>query len=139
MGSSATAIAAGVVAANALAGFPWDQTTVLQQAIALEGHPDNVVPAIVGGCCLSATGQEPSAWVICDIPWYSELVPVVAIPNFELSTQEARQVLPLHYCREDAIFNTAHLGLLLRGLETGKRRGCRRLCKTGFISPTVKP
>jgi homoserine kinase len=44
----------------------------------------------------------------------------VAIPSFELSTAQARGVLPSHYSRADAIFNTAHLGLLLRGLETAR-------------------
>jgi homoserine kinase len=48
------------------------------------------------------------------------VVPVVAIPDFELSTREARRVLPSTVSRADAIFNTAHLGLLLRGLETGR-------------------
>jgi homoserine kinase len=47
-------------------------------------------------------------------------VPVVAIPDFELSTAEARRVLPDQVSRADAIFNTAHLGLLLRALETGR-------------------
>jgi homoserine kinase len=45
----------------------------------------------------------------------------VAIPDFELSTKEARGVLPGNYSRADAIFNIAHLGLLLRGLETGRQ------------------
>jgi homoserine kinase len=44
---------------------------------------------------------------------------VVAIPDFELSTSDARSVLPSDYSRADAIFNTAHLGLMVRGLETG--------------------
>jgi homoserine kinase len=48
-------------------------------------------------------------------------VPVVAIPDFELSTAEARQVLPADYSRADAIFNAAHLGLLVRALATGDR------------------
>ena len=47
-------------------------------------------------------------------------MPVVAIPDFELSTRDARRVLPTEVSRADAIFNTAHLGLLLRGLETGR-------------------
>lgn len=137
LGSSATAIAGGLVGANQLAGAPLSQLEVMQLAIALEGHPDNVVPALLGGCRLSATGlmnqaqtdtdrtgkQEESfeTWEICDIPWHSDVVPVVAIPNFELSTKEARGVLPANYSRADAIFNIAHLGLLLRGLETGRR------------------
>ncbi|MEC4815587.1 MAG: homoserine kinase [Scytonema sp. PMC 1069.18] len=128
LGSSATAIVAGLVGANLLAGEPLSQLQLMELAIALEGHPDNVVPALLGGCRLAAMGVESEppnhkghqAWEVCEIPWCGEIVLVVAIPDFELSTQEARQVLPSQVSRADAIFNTAHLGLLLRGLETGR-------------------
>ncbi len=136
LGSSATAIVGGLVGANHLAGEPLDQGEVLRLAIALEGHPDNVVPALVGGCRLAARGlvDEPprrgerregeegdlGGWEVCDVVWHSDVVPVVAIPDFELSTQEARRVLPDVVSRADAIFNTAHLGLLVRGLEAGR-------------------
>ncbi len=118
LGSSATAIVGGLLGANHWAGAPFTATEVMQLAIAIEGHPDNVVPAQIGGCRLAASGLE-RAWEICEIPWHSSIVPIVAIPEFELSTTQARQVLPLHYSRADAIFNTAHLGLLLQGLATG--------------------
>ncbi|MEH2164765.1 MAG: homoserine kinase [Nostoc sp.] len=117
LGSSATAIVGGLVAANQLEGATLSQSQVMELAIAMEGHPDNVVPALLGGCRLAAT--TGTAWEICDIPWHKDVVPVVAIPNFELSTSKARGVLPTEVSRADAIFNTAHLGLLLRGLETG--------------------
>lgn len=118
LGSSATAIVGGLLAANAFTEEPLNQMEVMQQAIALEGHPDNVVPALLGGCRLAVTNQRN--WNICDIPWHSNIIPVVAIPDFELSTAKARQVLPQEYSRADAIFNAAHLGLLVRGLETGR-------------------
>jgi homoserine kinase len=118
LGSSATAIVGGLVGANVLAGSPVAQERVMAMAIALEGHPDNVVPALMGGCRLSASDPE-SAWTICEVPWHPDIVPVIAIPNFELSTAEARQVLPQTYSRVDAIFNMAHLGLLIRGLDSG--------------------
>lgn len=120
LGSSATAIVGGLVGANQLAGQPLDQVAVMNLAIAMEGHPDNVVPALLGGCRLAATGLTSKSWQICEIPWHPELIPVVAIPDFELSTASARSVLPTDYNRADAIFNIAHLGLLLRGLETGR-------------------
>jgi len=151
LGSSATAIVGGLVGANLLAGKPLDQGQVMELAIALEGHPDNVVPALLGGCRLAATslsnepqrshprarvprvegsgvrgerreedGEGFGGWEVCDVFWHGSVVPVVAIPDFELSTQEARRVLPDRVSRADAIFNAAHLGLLLRGLETGR-------------------
>lgn len=120
LGSSATAIVGGLVGANLLAGEPLRQVDVMQLAIEMEGHPDNVVPALLGGCRLAATGLVKQEWEICNIPWHWDVVPVVAIPDFELSTAEARSVLPSEYSRGDAIFNAAHLGLLVRGLETGR-------------------
>jgi homoserine kinase len=117
LGSSATAIVGGLVGANILAGEPLTQSQVMELAISMEGHPDNVVPALIGGCRLAATGVN--GWEICDIPWHDSVVPVVAIPDFELSTNVARQVLPTEISRADAIFNISHLGLLLRALSTG--------------------
>jgi homoserine kinase len=117
LGSSATAIVGGILGGNGIAGFPLSPTEMIEMAIAMEGHPDNVVPALIGGCRLAASYGE--TWEICDIPWHSSIVPVVAIPNFELSTAEARQVLPATYSRADAVFNISHLALLMRGLETG--------------------
>lgn len=119
LGSSSTAIVGGLLGANHLAGQPLSQQELMTLAIALEGHPDNVVPALLGGCRLAAGGTD-QPWTICDVPWHSDIIPVVAIPGFELSTEEARQVLPPTYSRAEAIFNLSRLGLLLRGLETGQ-------------------
>ncbi|WP_353259298.1 homoserine kinase [Prochlorothrix hollandica] len=120
LGSSATAIVGGLVGANVLAGEPLGPAQIRDLAIELEGHPDNVVPAQQGGCCLAATGiAGDQDWQISEVPWHPALVPVVAIPQFELSTEKARQVLPSTYSRADAIFNAAHVGLLLRGLDSG--------------------
>ncbi|MGF1589011.1 MAG: homoserine kinase [Pleurocapsa sp.] len=116
LGSSATAIIGGLLGANSLAGNPLSQSEIMAMAIALEGHPDNVVPALLGNCLLSV--EDAGKWQICSIPWHRDIIPVVAIPNFELSTREARSVLPSKYSRSDAIFNISRLGLLLRALET---------------------
>lgn len=59
LGSSATAIVGGLVGANELAGAPLSQVEVMQLAIELEGHPDNVVPALLGGCRLAASNPPP--------------------------------------------------------------------------------
>ncbi|WP_299404149.1 homoserine kinase [Acaryochloris sp. IP29b_bin.148] len=115
LGSSATAIIAGLIGANELAHQPLDQSELLQLAITLEGHPDNVVPAMLGGCCLAT--QANDQWQICSIDWSPEVVPVVAIPDFELKTDLARNALPNTCGYGDAIFNMAHLGFLLKGLE----------------------
>ncbi|ANV82996.1 homoserine kinase [Picosynechococcus sp. PCC 7003] len=114
LGSSATAIVGGLVGANALARSPLGQREIMNLAIEMEGHPDNVVPALLGGCQLSVNHRQD--WVICPWAWHENVVPVVAIPDFELSTEEARAVLPQQYARAQAIFNASRLGLLPHGL-----------------------
>jgi homoserine kinase len=120
LGSSATAIVAGLLGANALANQPLGESELLHLAIALEGHPDNVVPAMLGGCCLAAQDHRSQQWLICPIDWSKNIIPIVAIPDFELKTDLARNVLPKTCSYDDAIFNVAHLGLLIKGLEQGK-------------------
>ncbi len=117
LGSSATAIIGGLLGANTLAGEPLSTAEIIKLAIQLEGHPDNVVPALLGNCQLAV--GEAQNWEICQISWHSDIVPVVAIPNFELSTEEARLVLPTTLSRGDAIYNIARMGLLVRALESG--------------------
>ncbi|MEO1590534.1 MAG: homoserine kinase [Cyanobacteria bacterium J06632_22] len=118
LGSSSTAIVGGLVGANQLAGMPLSRAEIAALATDIEGHPDNVVPALMGGCYLAAGGAG-KPWMLCDVAWHPNITPVVAIPDFELSTAAARQVLPHTYSRDDAVFNAAHVGLLLRGLESG--------------------
>ena len=116
LGSSATAIVGGLLGANSLAGNPLSQEEIMKLAIAIEGHPDNVVPALLGKCLLSVSDGD--IWQISSIPWHQEIIPVVAIPDFILSTTQARSVLPDEYSRGDAIFNISRMGLLLRALAT---------------------
>ncbi len=119
LGSSATAIVGGLVGANALAGEPLSRAAIAALATEIEGHPDNVVPALMGGCRLAASGIEQD-WEICELPWHQSICPILAIPDFTLSTEKARQVLPESYSRADAIFNSSHVGLLVRALDTGR-------------------
>ncbi|PZO12298.1 MAG: homoserine kinase [Leptolyngbya foveolarum] len=117
LGSSSTAIVGGIMGANVLAGSPLDERAIALLANEIEGHPDNVIPALFGGLRLATMAQGQLQ--ICDLPWHGSVAPVVIIPEFELSTVDARRVLPDQYSRADAVFNTAHIGLLLRGLATG--------------------
>ncbi|MDX2273029.1 MAG: homoserine kinase [Cyanobacteriota bacterium] len=119
LGSSATAIVGGLLGANALGDLNLTPDTLLQLAIALEGHPDNVVPALKGSCQLCVPSQQAGQWVFCPIDWVDSIALVAAVPNFKLSTQAAREVLPKTVSLADAIFSTSHLGLLVRSLETG--------------------
>lgn len=117
LGSSATAIVGGIVGANDLAGRPLDTTALGNLATAIEGHPDNVIPALMGGFRLAVADGD--RWMVCALPWHEAIVPVVAIPDFELSTADSRRVLPETYSRSDAAFNATHVSLLVQGLAAG--------------------
>ncbi len=117
LGSSSTAIVGGIIGANALAGSPLSESALVALANEIEGHPDNVVPALLGGAQLAAVTN--GRLQVCDLPWHESVVPVVIIPEFEVSTADARRVLPAQYSRADVIFSTSHIALLLRGIATG--------------------
>jgi len=118
LGSSATAIVAGLAAANAWLGEPLSRHQWLELATEIEGHPDNVAPATLGGCQLALAGE--AGLVTCPIPWHPDIGLVLAVPSATLSTKQARAVLPAAVDRADAVFNAARTALLVRGLVEGK-------------------
>jgi homoserine kinase len=118
LGSSATAIVAGLVGANALVGEPLSKEKLLELAIDLEGHPDNVVPSLVGGLCLTARAAS-NRWRVARCEWNPLVRAVVAIPAIRLSTSEARRAMPRSIPISDAVINLGALTLLLQGLRTG--------------------
>ena len=116
LGSSSSAIVGGLVAANYLAGTPLDRQALLAIAVDLEGHPDNVTPALLGGLTLSYTMAAQHHYV--HLPFPQELQVVVAIPDFELSTAYARAVLPTQVSRADAVFNCSRTALFVHALQS---------------------
>ncbi len=118
LGSSATAIVAGLMGANALIGEPLSREKLLELAIDIEGHPDNVVPSLLGGLCMTAKAAS-HRWRVIRCEWSPEVLAVVAIPAIRLSTSEARRVMPKVIAIPDAVTNLGSLTLLLQGLRTG--------------------
>lgn len=120
LGSSAAMLAAGAMAANALHGSPLTKETLLALCTEIEGHPDNVAPALLGGLTASLMAGEKVVSVSYGI--HPALRFVALIPDFPLSTHAARAVLPREVPYGDAVFNTAHAavlpGALMRGDET---------------------
>ncbi len=119
LGSSATAIVAGLVGANALIGNPLSKEKLLELAIDIEGHPDNVVPSLLGGLCFTAKAAS-ERWRVVRCDWEESIKIVVAIPSLRLSTSEARRVMPKDVPISDAVMNLGSLTLLLNGLRTGR-------------------
>jgi homoserine kinase len=114
LGSSSSAIVGGLLAANQLTGNTVDKATLLGMAVALEGHPDNVTPALIGGLTLSYTMEAQHHYVT--LPFPNDLALVVAIPDFELATAQARAVLPAQVDRADAVFNCSRTALFVHAL-----------------------
>ncbi len=115
LGSSSSAVLAGMFGANELAGAPLTQEEILQLATDLEGHPDNVAPAVYGGLVL---GVQDTQGLLVEQIAIPPLRVAVVLPDFTLPTEEARAVLPQQVPLSDAIFNASRLGLLIRALET---------------------
>ena len=118
LGSSATAIVAGLMGANALVGEPLSKEKLLELAIDIEGHPDNVVPSLLGGLCMTAKAAS-QRWRVVRCEWTPSVKAVVAIPSIRLSTSEARRAMPKAVPVGDAVVNLGALTLLLQGLRTG--------------------
>ena len=118
LGSSATAIVAGLMGANAMVGEPLSKEKLLELAIDIEGHPDNVVPSLLGGLCMTAKAAS-QRWRVVRCEWTSTVKVVVAIPSIRLRTSEARRAMPKAIPVSDAVVNLGALTLLLQGLRTG--------------------
>ena len=118
LGSSSTAIVAGLVAANEIVGAPLNRQDLLRLATELEGHPDNVAPALFGGFTVSVMDKG-------EVQTFSfqprvKLKLIVAVPDFELSTRLARKVLPRNVSMKDAIFNISRASMLIAALVEGR-------------------
>jgi homoserine kinase len=106
------------VGANALVGEPLSREKLLELAIDIEGHPDNVVPSLLGGLCMTAKAAS-QRWRVVRCEWMHSIKAVVAIPAIRLSTSEARRAMPKSVPIGDAVVNLGALTLLLQGLRTG--------------------
>lgn len=116
MGSSATCAVAGVMAANALLpeSVQLDRDQLLQVSAQMEGHPDNVAPSLYGG--LTISWGQPGSWRSAAVEVHHDVVPVVAIPNYEVSTALARSLLPGEVDHRTAAVNAGRAALLVEAL-----------------------
>ena len=116
LGSSASAIIGGILAASELFNLKFSQSDILEVALFLEGHMDNIVPALVGGFALAYSSEkEPIKWEKIKLP--DDLQVVVAIPDFSLSTEKMRNVLPKKLPLQDAVFNLSRSALFIKALK----------------------
>ena len=114
LGSSSTAIVAGVTAASILSGANLTLDEILQEANAMEGHPDNVAPAIYGGFTISFQ-ENGVAHTLRTIP-KMPLQFIAVVPDMQLSTHMAREAIPKEIPHPDAVFNSSRTALLTAAL-----------------------
>lgn len=117
LGSSASVIVGGLLAANELLGFPADEAALLSIATEAEGHPDNVAPAILGGLVMSSMEDDGSI-IYRKLDWPEDWHITVCVPDFELSTNISRSVLPENIPLSDATFNSRRLAMLVHAINT---------------------
>ena len=115
LGSSSTAVVGGLVGANALLGGPFDRDQLLALAIEIEGHPDNVAPALFGGFQI-AVRESGGAITRVSVPPPASLRAVVCIPERLVSTDDARRALPAAWTREETVGNLGRVAVLMTAL-----------------------
>jgi homoserine kinase len=133
LGSSAAATVAGLVAAGGLAGHQLDQAAILRLATKIEGHPDNVAPALLGGLVASIALDDRVEAVRIDPP--RDVLVVAWIPERKLPTSEMRRVLPDDVPRADAIANLARVAVGVAGLASGRADVLRLLTQDRLHEP----
>lgn len=133
LGSSASAIVGALAAANSLTGSKLSQDRLLQIATALEGHPDNVGASLLGGIIVSAWDGERAEAIRLEPP--ADLQVLVAIPEFQLSTDKARHALPESYSKQDAVYNVGRSSLLVAALASGELGMIRHAMKDRLHQP----
>ncbi|WP_322621957.1 homoserine kinase [Aedoeadaptatus coxii] len=117
LGSSATCIVGGMLGANALLGEPFSKEEILKMASDFEGHPDNIAPALLGGCVISIGTEDEVLYR--KMAGSRAISTIAAFPDFDLSTAEARAVLPKALTYPDGVANIGRMAFLVHGLETG--------------------
>ena len=120
MGSSAAPIAGGLVAANAICSQDYTPNDLLEMAATIEGHPDNVAAAVLGGMQLVISGETEEGSQLYTVPINvpPELHAVVFVPQVRIATEDARAALPEKVTMADAVHNMGRVGLLVASMAT---------------------
>lgn len=136
LGSSATCIVAGIAGANALFHNRMNKYEMFDIATRMEGHPDNIAPAIFGALCISfMDGKKPN---MIKYGIKKDLLFVTMIPDYEVSTKAAREVLPDSMSYEDAIYQMGRCAALAKAIEIGNPMIIKKACMDKMHEPYRK-
>jgi homoserine kinase len=121
LGSSAAAKLTGLLGANALMGKPLSKEEIINLATELEGHPDNVAPAMLGGLVASIMedGKVLAHRIHLEDNYDSSIHITVVLPEFHLSTQQARAALPEQVNLKDAVHNISRAVMVTEAFRSG--------------------
>lgn len=123
LGSSSAGIVGGLIAANEISGAKLSSDELLDVAAEIEGHPDNVAPAILGGMTVNVSDRGKIKYVKTEVP--QELSFAAFVPEFYLATKKSRSILPKSVSMRDAVYNTGRSTLLMARIMTGKYENIR--------------
>lgn len=123
LGSSSACIVAGLVGANKMLGSPLGNDDIVDLSAQIEGHPDNTAPALLGGIVTAVFDGRRVHWVKQEV--FTKLKLAAIIPDFELSTTQARACLPKQIDFRDAVYNLSRAALFSASLLTGKFENLR--------------
>ncbi|MBQ5897329.1 MAG: homoserine kinase, partial [Oscillospiraceae bacterium] len=130
-------IVGGVFGANEILGRPFTKDELLDIAAEIEGHPDNVSPALLGGFTANAMDGKNVRYVKAEVP--ENLVFAAFVPPFELKTADARAVMPKEVSLKDSVFNLSRSALITASFLSGKYENLKLGCEDKLHQPFRLP
>ena len=130
LGSSSSCIVGGLIGANEIMGGKFSRDEIFEMAVEIEGHPDNVAPAVLGGMVVAI--KEGDRFYYDKVKVKDDLKFVPIIPNFRLSTKEAREVLPTSLSMQDGVYNVGRAALMVSAFNNGNYELLKYACKDAF-------
>ena len=136
LGSSCALISAGLAAAYVLHDIPLNKEEIFIMAAQMEGHPDNAAPCIFGG--FTAAMADNNRFIHESLSMHKSYRFYAFIPDFEVSTAKARQILPSSYEKKVAVSNSAKAILSLKAFENGDLQLLKSVCRDEIHEPYRK-
>lgn len=130
LGSSSSCIVGGLVGANRIIGDKFSKDELLEMAVEIEGHPDNVAPALLGEMIVAMTEENRVYYEKIKVHEGIKFIPI--IPDFRLSTSDAREVLPKEISLRDGVYNVSRAALLVAAMANGNFDLLKNACGDCF-------
>ncbi len=126
-GSSSACIIGGMLGANVICGRPFNYNQILDMAAAMEGHPDNVTPALFGGFCTTVNDNGKINFISNKLTYPIRFA--MMYPDYPMATRESRKVIPDMFPKEDVVFNISHATAFVSALASGKLEMLKAACE----------